>query len=50
MPKDRDYYRRLGLLIEDGPDIRMSRAIQICRTWRMHFAWYLAGALGWRVP
>jgi hypothetical protein len=46
---DRAYYARLGGLIEEGcePDMRMSQACQICRTWRMHFGWRLARALGW---
>lgn len=50
LDRDRAYYRRLGGLIDGGgsPNMRMSRAIQICRTWRMHFAWRFARALGWR--
>jgi hypothetical protein len=42
-------YSRLGGLIKGAraPNMRMPRAIQICRTWRMHFAWQLANALGW---
>ncbi len=48
--KEAAYYLRLGRLVIDrhDPDMLMSRAIQICRTWRMHFAWRLANALGWR--
>ena len=50
MPKDVAFYRRLGHLIVERhePDMRMSRAIQICKTWRTHFAWHLTNALGWR--
>ena len=45
--RDRAYFSRLGGLIDGGlaPSMRMSRAIQICRTWRMHFAWHLTRAL-----
>lgn len=41
---------RLGRLIVERyePEMLMSRAIQICKTWRMHLAWHLANALGWR--
>lgn len=41
------YYRRLGGLIGEGvdPNMRMSRARQICKTWRSHVAWHLANAL-----
>lgn len=46
------YYSRLGGLVIDkhDPEMRMSRAMQICRTWRSHFAWHLACALGWTTP
>ncbi len=44
------YYSRLGGMIEfpGAAAMRVSRAQQICRTWRMHFAWRLAHTLGWR--
>jgi hypothetical protein len=45
--KDSAYYRRLGGLVIEriDPEMRMSRAMQICATWRSHFAWHLATAL-----
>jgi hypothetical protein len=46
--KQTAYYRRLGQLIRSAPEeseMRMSRAMQICRTWRSHLAWRLAEAL-----
>lgn len=47
--KGHDYYARLGGLIENpsAGAMRMSRAQQICATWRSHFAWHLAQALAW---
>lgn len=47
------FYSRLGgfILRGDMADadgrVLMSRAIQICGTWRTHFAWHFARALGW---
>lgn len=48
--RDTAFYRRLGGLIVErfDPNMRMSRAVQICSTWRSHFAWHLANALRWR--
>ncbi len=45
--KDSAYYRRLGGLVVEhiDPEMRMSRAMQICATWRSHFAWHLVTAL-----
>lgn len=42
-----DVYRRMGALIIEryDPDMLMSRATQICRTWRSHLAWHLSNAL-----
>lgn len=40
-------FRRIGALIADPRygDMRMSRTIQICATWRSYLAWQLAEAL-----
>ena len=50
LDETRAYYRRLGGLIRDRsePEMLMSRAQQIARTWRSHLAWHLANALWWR--
>ncbi len=45
--KQAAYYRRLGRLAP-GSEMQMSRARQICRTWRSHLAWHLVNALGVR--
>lgn len=44
------FYHRLGALAVERyePEMPWSRGVQICKTWRMHFAWHLANALGWR--
>lgn len=48
--KQAAYYRRLGSLVPGSveSEMRMSRARQICRTWRSHLAWHLVNALGMR--
>ncbi len=45
------FYVRLGHFVmgkNGAEDMLMSRSIQICGTWRTHFAWHLAAALGRR--
>lgn len=51
--KRADFHVRVGRVTRDferidGTYVLVSRAIQIARTWRSHFVWRLANALGWQ--
>lgn len=62
LQREAAFYVRLGKLAMGGgkqdfgpgvferyePTATWSRASQVARTWRSHFAWHLANALGWR--